>query len=177
MKLLLATGGVVILVIVVSAVVVSSGNEPVATNSLPVASSASNNAVESPAASEPEYDVLKHQQNGGTEPWINVALFVESQDQDLLKQIAFKYRKEKCDIQCNIEIWDDRKAFEAQDKYDRLVGEFKYDEADVVKCSTEDLRHNHLVGSTSLFEPDSWQPYPIKEADGQPDPLCAKYNP
>ncbi|MFH0830709.1 MAG: hypothetical protein V1895_01460 [Parcubacteria group bacterium] len=118
----------------------------------------------------PQYEVLKHEETGGTERWINVALFAESQDQELLKQMAFKYRREKCDIQCNIEIWDNREAFDASQKYDQLVSEWKFDEADIVKCDTEVLRENHLVGYTTLFTPDEWDPYPIK--DDERDPLC-----
>lgn len=119
-----------------------------------------------------KYEVLKHEKTGGTERWINAALLVDSQDQDLLKQIAFDFRESQCDVQCNIEIWDNREAFEAQQEYDRLVGEWKFDEADVVKCASEDLRKSHLVGWTNLFAPDEWDPYPIQ--DEERDPLCSQ---
>lgn len=147
----------------------------------PEEKSQENNEDPKEPAPEPEsspdiqVEVLKHEYNGDLERWINAALLVESQDQELLKQVAFNYRKEKCDIQCNIEIWDDREAFNAQAEVDQLISEWRFDESDVVKCETEVFRKDHLVGSTTLFAPDDWAPYPIKEADGQLDPLCDKY--
>src|SRR3990167_4220157 len=103
MKILLAIGGAVVLVVVIAAVVASSATELVPENSTPgTASNISKETVEQSVDEMPQYDVLKHKENGDSERWINASLFVDSQDQELLKQIAFQYRKDKCEIQCNV---------------------------------------------------------------------------
>jgi hypothetical protein len=165
--LLISLGGIGLLVVAGIVAAAVSGPVQMPLNSTNVVQT--NAEVKEKAATQkPVFEVLNHHEEGGTQPLIKAALLVDGGSEAELKTLVNAYREQECTIQCNIEVWDDRKAFEMQKKIDDLITEglaadkpinivFTDQEIEAQRLSVENCEYigNHSIAFSSTFDAES----------------------
>ena len=116
-------------------------------------------ATEAPVASKYSYQVLSRQENKTVE---NIAVLISSSDTNA-EAIAMDVKK-TCKKPCNIDVYDDQKAYDLNAHYDKLMGESTTQPEDLTAWKQANYVYvgDHLVGSVD-FETGSFNDYPFRD--------------
>ena len=107
----------------------------------------------------PDYKILKKETEG---VGINAALLYEGGDPEQAKRIALDYKK-TCASDCNVEIWDNREAFNVNSAYDQKYADYSFEESQAWEQENLILVAEHFIGWIIFSESGVWQEYPLKD--------------
>lgn len=153
-KAVLIGVGVVMLILTGMAVLGSSGSSKDS-----VSDQQPTQQAQTQTKSQYQYEVLSKRDNGNVE---NVDVLVTSGETNG-QAIALKVKK-TCKKQCNINIYDDKKAFELQTQYDEMMDSSSTQPSDlqVWKKANYVFVGDHLIGYME-FSADAYDEYPYKD--------------
>lgn len=105
------------------------------------------------------YQVLSRQDNKTVE---NIAVLISSGDMNA-EAIAMEVKK-TCKKPCNIDVYDDQKAYDLNAQYDKMMGESTTQPEDLTAWKQANYAYvgDHLIGSVD-FETGSFNDYPFRD--------------
>lgn len=111
-----------------------------------------------PTPEQKQYEVLSRKDNGNVE---NISILVSVASSG---EVSAKDVKKTCKKQCNIDVYDDKKAYDLNAQYDQMMGLSTTQSSDLTAWKEKNYVFvgDHYVGSI-MFEDDSYNDYPFRD--------------
>ena len=110
------------------------------------------------------YEKLKYEDVGNVE---NLAFLYTGTDKskEYLENIAKEIKSNECKKPCNVDLYDDKSAFDLQQQYDQMMGSFdtKQSELDSWKKKNYVFVADHLLGYLEFSDEAYFNYYPYKD--------------
>lgn len=120
-----------------------------------------------------KFKILNDNSEGDTQI---VSILMDSHNESEIEKATAKIRTDTCKKQCNIEVWDDKQAFEWQKQIDTLIADgiaedmpynkvFSDNEIEAQKMRVEHCKYigDHFTASSTFDSPDALWMNPLKE--------------
>ena len=110
------------------------------------------------------YEKLSYKDAGNVE---NFAFLYAGSDksEDYLEKLAKEIKSKECKKQCNIDLYDDKEAFNLQKQYDQMMSTFdtKQSDLDAWKKKNYVFVADHLLGYLEFSDEEHFNYYPYKD--------------
>lgn len=164
MKKALIIGGALLLFVFIGATAShkqtqqKSSPTPTVTPTTQETAAPTNTVQATPTTAQKQYEILSRKDNGNVE---NISILVSASANG---EASAQDAKKTCKKKCNIDVYDDKKAYDLNAQYDQMMGLSTTQPSDLTAWKEKNYVFvgDHLVGTID-FETEEYNDYPFQD--------------